>query len=120
MAITNSNKEGEENKEEEEKKEETQLVLGNDIYSYTFFKFATGRDVKSQADLMMLCFLTIIIQVTLMIAKYSEIEKMGKSVYRGDAYLNVVRIVCSFFMHLMQYPAIRQSLQMIQYAVLNQ
>ena len=60
----------EELEEEEKEEEEETIQLGNDIYCYTFFKFATSKDVSAAADLMMLCFLTIIIQIFLIAAKY--------------------------------------------------
>ena len=36
-------------------------------------------------------------------------EAMGKkiTVHRGDADLNIVRIVCAFVMHLYTYPEVR-------------
>jgi len=40
-------------------------------------------------------------------------------VFRGDAGLNIVRLICSFVMHLYTYPEIRLSQQMLQYSLYN-
>ena len=46
------------------------LNLQSDIYSYTYFKFATDKNPVLLGDLMMKCFLAIMIQIMLTYYKY--------------------------------------------------
>ena len=65
---------------------------------------------------MIKCFLTIIIQIMIMVLRFREaIQNRGEIVY-GTPELNAVRLCCAFFMHLQLYPEIEVSLNMIRYA----
>jgi hypothetical protein len=96
------------------------LSLESDIYSYTYFKFATEKNPILLGDLMVKCFMSIMIQIMLTYFKYDTVIVDGESpVFRGDAKLNVVRLICAFIMHIQMYPEVNASLRMLQYAVNN-
>jgi len=46
-------------------------------------------------------------------------ERKYERIYRGDAILNFVTIICAIIMHLSLYPEIKVSLNMFHYAVYN-
>lgn len=68
---------------------------------------------------MIKCFFTIFLQVAIIYYKFGSIATSEIPVYRGDAGLNIVRLICSFVMHLYTYPEIRLSQQMLQYSLYN-
>jgi len=51
--------------------------------------------------------------------KFEEADDKNIQVFRGNADLNIIRIVCSFVMHLYTFPEIRLAQQMTQYALYN-
>ena len=53
------------------------LNLQSDIYSYTYFKFATSKNPVLLGDLMMKCFLAIMIQIMLTYFKYQTVIVEG-------------------------------------------
>ena len=92
------------------------LELQNDIYSYTYLKIHNDKNPFLHGELMIKCFLTIIIQIMIMVLRFREaIQNRGEIVY-GTPELNAVRLCCAFFMHLQLYPEIEVSLNMIRYA----
>ena len=46
------------------------LSLQSDIYSFTFFKFVTDHNPILIGELMLKCFLTIMVQFSLILFKY--------------------------------------------------
>jgi hypothetical protein len=62
-------------KAEEEKVERAQpdiLSLQKDIYSYTFHTFCNSQNAVKVSELMMMCFATFTIQLTIVMNKYME------------------------------------------------
>ena len=106
----------------EEKLEREQpdtLGLEKDIYSYTFHVFCTSHNAVKVSELMMMCFATFTIQLTIVLNKYLETVKDESEPFIGDALLNMARLIASYIMHLYLYPEIKISMQMIHYAVYN-
>lgn len=68
---------------------------------------------------MVKCFFTIMLQMAIIFYKFKPIVESEVPVFRGDAGLNAVRLICSFVMHLYTYPEIRRGQQMIQFALYN-
>ena len=66
-------------------------------------------------QLLKLCVITVLTQSALLYVQFKDSvdETLKDNVYRGDAYLNMVRIVCSYFMHIMQFPNVSVALNMI-------
>jgi hypothetical protein len=95
------------------------LELQKDIYSFTYFKFATDHNPVLLGELSVKCFITIFVQLALIAFKLEEMGRKNERIYRGDAILNFVRIICAIIMHLSLYPEIKVSLSMFQYAVNN-
>lgn len=85
------------------------LALTKDIYSYTFFCFVNNHNPVILGELMIKCFFTIMLQLAIIYYKFASIALSEAPVYRGSAGLNVVRLICSFVMHLYTYPEIRLS-----------
>lgn len=95
------------------------LALTKDIYAYTFYNFVKNPNPVFLGELMIKCFFTIMLQMAIITFKFEE--AMGKkiTVNRGDADLNIIRIVCAFVMHLYTYPEVRLAQQMTQFALYN-
>ena len=93
----------------------SKLKMHSDIYCYTFFLYATSKNPVIMGQLLKLCVLTVIVQCALLYVQFKDSvdETLKDNVYRGDAYLNMVRIVCSYFMHIMQFPNVSVALNMI-------
>jgi hypothetical protein len=93
------------------------LALESDIYSYAFFKFIHDHNPILLGELMLKCFMTIMVQFALIYFKYTETKKKELAVYPGTPTLNGVRIICTLIMHLYMYPEIATSIQMLQFSI---
>ena len=90
-----------------------QLGLAKDIYSYTYYNFVKNHNPILIGELMVKCFFTIMLQMAIIFYKFKPLMENETPVFRGDAGLNAVRLICSFVMHLYTYPNIRRGQQMI-------
>jgi hypothetical protein len=101
-------------------KQIVKLDLQNDIYSYTYFKIWSDTNHYRHAELMIKCFLAIIIQVSLIYLRFTEAINSPMPLVPGTPELNIIRLTSAFFMHVQLYPEIQVSLEMIKYSVFNQ
>lgn len=95
------------------------LDLAKDIYCYTFYNFVKNHNPIMLGELMVKCFFTIMLQMAIIFYKFKPLMDSETPVFRGDAGINAVRLICSFVMHLYTYPNIRRGQQMIQFALYN-
>jgi len=95
------------------------LNLSKDIYSYTYFNFVKNHNPVMLGELMVKCFFTIGLQMAIIYYKFKPLVVKDVPVFRGDAGLNSVRLICTFIMHLYTFPNIRRGQQMIQFALYN-
>lgn len=97
----------------------TDLYLDGDVYSFTYYKFLNNDNPEYLSQLMMKCFMAILVQLLITYVKVSDKYKNCAPVFRGDATLNCTRLVCCFLMHFMMYPEIDKSIRMIQFMTRN-
>ena len=90
-----------------------QLALQSDIYSYTFWLFVKNQNIGMISELMIKCFLTIMLQIALIYFKLDEVFAKNLEVNFGDDAINLCRLISCLIMHLYLYPEIRISLQML-------
>lgn len=68
-------------------------------------------------QLLKLCVITVLTQSALLYVQFKDEieseEEVEVEFHVGDAYLNMVRVVCSYFMHIMQFPNVGVALNMI-------
>ena len=100
------------------------LSLHTDIYCYTYYKYASSRNSVVMGQLLKLSVITLFTQTALLYVQFKdelESDNLADEVefFMGDAYINMVRIVCSYFMHVMQFPNVGVALNMIQFAIHN-
>lgn len=99
--------------------QDDKLALTKDIYAYTFYCFIKNPNPVLIGELVIKCFFTIMLQMGIIYFKFDEAMNKNITIFRGDADLNIVRITCSFVMHLYTFPEIRLAQQMTQYALYN-
>lgn len=99
-----------ENKASADAKEQGELVLQTDIYSYTYFKIWVSDAPYQNGELMIKCFFTIFIQLTIIYLRFKEAIEDEKPVIGGTPELNVVKLATAYFMHLQLYPEFEISL----------
>jgi len=95
------------------------LDLQSDIYSYTYFVIWGDSNHYRHAELMIKCFLTIIIQLSLIYLRFTEAISSDVPLVPGTPELNIIRLTSAFFMHIQLYPEIKISLEMIKYSIFN-
>ena len=95
------------------------LALDSDIYSYTFFKFVTDHNPIEIGELMTLCFLTFLLQISVIAFLLQETLKDGLGIFLGDRSLNFIRLISTYIMHLHLFPKVQVSLQMLNFTVYN-
>lgn len=66
---------------------------------------------------MMLCVLTVTIQIGVCFLMMKQLTEKGEDIYYGTTGLNCARFVSSILMHLNLYPGIRDPLDMITYCI---
>jgi len=89
------------------------VELQEDIYSYTFFKFATSEDSVELKELFNKSIMSFIVQSCL-IALVTMNLKFEWNV--GSYQLNFTRVLTCFLLHLTIMPEIRCSLSIMRYS----
>jgi hypothetical protein len=76
------------------------LDMQSDIYSYTYFNIWNDSNHYRNAELMIKCFLTIIIQMSLIYLRFTEAIDSKLPLIPGTPELNIIRLTSAFFMHI--------------------
>lgn len=93
--------------------------MESDIYSFTYLKIHSDENPFVHGELMIKSFLTIVLQLMVMILRLDEALSERHEVTFGSPDVIAVRLACAFFMHLQLYPEIEISIKMIKYAIYN-
>ena len=72
------------------------------------------------AELMIKCFLAIIIQICIVYLRFKEAIESPAALVPGTPALNIIRLTSAFFMHIQLYPEIKVSIDMIKYSIYHQ
>jgi hypothetical protein len=90
-----------------------ELHLDPDIFSYTFYQFVKKHHPGYLAQLMMKCYMALLVQSLVIYVKVIEVVDKSTPIYRGDPSINCTRLVCCFLMHYMQQPEVDKGIRMI-------
>ena len=98
------------------KTEEDELELQeDDIYSYTFFKFIYCKNEMLLAELMMLLFITIFIQIGVIVLMFQSKTLRDAPIFVGDAQINITRLMSAYILHVYLHPSTQLAIDMLQY-----
>lgn len=89
---------------------ETKTVdLWQDIYCLTVLKLITENNPKLHRELIFKCVVCFGLQVALCIFVINDTEGI-EGIYTGGAKINGVRLICTYLLHMMIMPELRNSL----------
>lgn len=121
------------NSENNDNEIERKLDIQEDIYSLTYLNFINNHDPLWHNQLMLKCFFTSFLQLSLgfLVVRESGEFKYDKQkesnhyqglgqVITGGIALNATRFICTLLLHMMIMPEIRSGMSMLEFAVYNQ
>ena len=95
-----------------------ELDLWEDIYCLTILKLLKENNPKLHGELILKCLVCFCTQVFIGLSVIHETEGLG-AVFTGGTMLNGVRLMCTFLLHMMIMPEIKNSLQLIRFSIIN-